>query len=111
MWRWFMILPFGALMRPRGWLFFVAADGHGEAEAVAAAEDFVLLECVGATARTTDPAMEMVNIDDDVITWREIGGMERRKEVRRAEAASRKLERVIATDAQIATAFIVKHDI
>ena len=94
-----------------GVLFLVATNMECEAEAVASAEDFVFVERIGATAGTADAPVQVVDIDDDVIAWHQIGGMQRREQFVRTKATCRELEGVVAPHGQIAAAFVVECDI
>ncbi len=91
-------------------LFFVTADDQCKPKAVAAFEDAVLFERIGATARGTDATMAVIDVNDNVVAGGKVGGMHGCKYISTGKAASRKLEGIVADDFETATTIIVKGD-
>ena len=91
-------------------LFFVTADDQGKPKAVAAFEDAVLFEGIGATAPGTDATVPMIDVDDDIVTRGEVGGMHGSKYIGTTKATRRKLEGIVADDFEATAAIIVKGD-
>ncbi len=94
----------------KGKLFFVATNHKGEAKAMPAFEDAVLFERIGATAPGTDATVPMIDVDDDIVTRGEVGGMHGGKHIGTTKAARRKLESIVADDFEATAAIIVKGD-
>jgi hypothetical protein len=91
-------------------LFFVTADNEGKSKAVAAFEDAILFEGIGATAGGTDATMAVIDVDEHGIAGGKVGGMHGRKYISAGKAASRKLERIVADDFEATATIIVKGD-
>ena len=77
---------------------------------MSALEDTVLFERIGATAGGADATMAVIDVDDDVITRYEVGGMHGGKYIGTAKAAGRKMESIVADDFEATAAIVVKGD-
>ena len=93
-----------------GELFFVATNDECETKAVAAFEDAILLEGVRATAGRPYATMAVINVNEHVIAWREVGGMHGGKYIGAGQATSRKLEGIVADNFEAAATIVVKGD-
>lgn len=90
--------------------FFVATNHKCESKAVAAFEDAILFEGIGATAGRPYAPMAMINIDKNTVAGGEVSGMHGGKYIGASKATRRKLESIIADDFEAAATIVVKGD-